>query len=1132
MKLKLLQQVWRMTKLSLYGFLLQVLMYQFLSAEDVRAQRISSVHEVHINVNLQNANLEEVFAYIESKTDFSFSYNIEDISQQILINRIERQISVAALLEDISKQANLKFKQVNKNISVDKIKEVNQQEKILEVIIQTRNITGKVTSFEEGEGLPGVNVLEKGTSNGTVTNVNGQFNLTVNEGATLVFSSVGYTQEEVEVGSKSVIDLAMTQDIQQLQELVVVGYGTQKRADITGSISRVTEKEIENIPVTAIDAMLQGKVAGVQVVQNSGAPGAANFVRIRGSNSLFGENRPLYVVDGVPMNEVTTNVLNSGGQLTTGNNDINPNDIESIEILKDASATAIYGSRGSNGVILITTKRGKSGDAKVEFNMYTGVQEVWRKLDVLNASQYEDLIVESLTNENQFRADNGQSPLSIPDEIRDSGINTNWQDEIFRTAPISNYNLSITGGNEKTKYFTSVGYFDQKGTVKGQEFDRVNGRINIDQEVNEKFSLGSNLTLSYSRNDRIFSDFDGRNPIGAALIARPNLPVYNEDGSFSQDNLTQNFNPVKLTQDIPFTSTQKRVIGNVFAEYALFDNLVLRTTWGIDNLSDRQERFIPNNFVGIANAEAASSTYEELVWVIETTATYNKILNDNNDISIMIGNTLQQSEEYFLSAGGSQAGSNIIRTVNSISVPDLPGNRVSQWGLASYFGRLTYNFREKLLFTGTLRADGSSRFGEENRWGIFPSASVGYRLSKESFMQDINFINDIKFRASYGVIGNQEFNNDFPGRARYNTGDNYFGLPGVSIANIPNPNLQWESTSQTNIGVDITLFDNRVNLTADVYEKLTSDLIYQLNVPFTTGFFAAEFFNLGEVENRGIDLSFNTINLKGAFNWTSNFNINFNRNKIKSLPNFDPENPTASDFFIEQEGGFDTDGTRSVFRVGEPVGSFYGWMVDRIDPQTGGVTYVDTNNDGELGLDDRTVFGNAQPLHTGGFTNNFAYKDFYLNIFMQWSYGNEVYNQTQAVLQQMQGYNNQSTNVLNRWQQPGDQTQVPIATFNDVTDRFVPGANNTEISDRFLEDGSFLRVKDITLGYNLPNILTNNINISNVRIYGSVRNAFTFTNYTGFDPESQNTAAITSIGIDYLTQPVPRTYIFGVDIQF
>jgi TonB-linked SusC/RagA family outer membrane protein len=1072
-------------------------------------------------------SIEEVFDIIKKQTDYTFIYKSDLFENTPKVSVQKGRIRVNDLLKKFGTIGQFDFQFSDSGaIFLSKKKVPAAASRLLQ-----QTVTGTVTDAN-GVPLSGANIVEKGTTNGVTADFDGNFSLQVTDGdAVLVVSYIGYATREVPVANQTTLNITLEESAAGLDEVVVVGYGTQKKKDLTGSITSLKQSEIENVPVTAVDALLQGRAPGVQVVQNSGAPGNANYIRIRGNNSLFGENRPLYVIDGVPMNEVTTNVLNSGGQLTTGNNDINPNDIASIEILKDASATAIYGSRGSNGVILITTKRGRTGDARFEFNTYAGFQSVWKKLDLLNAQQYEDFLVESITNENEFR--DAGSQIAIPDEIRANGTQTDWQDEVFRTAPIQSYNLSMTAGNEKTNYFTSLSYFDQTGTVKGQDYERFTGRINIDHQATEKIKVGSNISVSFSENNRVYSDFDGRNPIGAAVIARPNIPIFTETGAYFQDQLTENFNPLQLTQEIPFTSSQKRVIGNLFVEYTPIESLTVRTSIGIDNLRDSQSLFVPNSLIGIEFAQATAAEYEELVWVSESTINYTNTFGEH-DFSFLLGNTVQKSEESSLRAGGSQAGSNIVPTVNAISVPDLPNQSISNWGLMSFFGRLNYGYKDKYLLSGTLRADGSSRFPEGNKWGLFPSVSAGWRVSNEGFMEEVNAISDLKFRASYGVVGNQELGSNFPGRARYNTGSNYIGsFPGINIANIPNPELSWESTAQTNLGMDLALFENRLSITLDAYKKLTSDLIFQKNIPRTAGFFGvAEFFNLGEVENKGIDLAINTINFSGKFNWTTNFNINFNRNEIKSLPGFDPENPTATDFFIEQEGGFGTDGTRTVFRVGEPIGSFYGWIFDGVDPQTGGVQYVDTNGDGALGFDDRTILGNAQPLHTGGLSNNFFYEGIDLSVFMQWSYGNDVYNQTGAVLEQMSGYNNQSTDILNRWQQPGDITDIPRATFNDVTGRYVAGANNTEISDRFLEDGSFLRVKDITLGYRLPLNTVEKLGLQKLRFYVSVRNAFTFTDYSGFDPESQNTAAATSIGVDYLTQPVPRTIISGLDIQF
>lgn len=1111
----------------------QALFAGLLFAHEGSAQ-VKSVKEIIVNLDLSGATLRESFKAIEKQTNLNFAYDEKLITaNEIKISYNKKRGTVESFLLHVSRQAGLKFRQVNDVVNVQRI--TSDVEDEVEVFLAEVTVTGIVTD-ESGEPLPGASIILKGTSKGTITDVNGFFSLEVPEsdGLVLLVSFIGYENIEVPISGQTDFSIKMVPDVTNLDEVVVVGYGTQQKKDLTASVASLSEEEIENIPVTSVDALLQGRAAGVQVVNSSGAPGSANFVRIRGNNSLLSSNQPLFVVDGVPMNEFDANVgsLNTGGQTSTGFNDINPNDIASIEILKDAAATAIYGSRATNGVVLITTKRGKSGEAKFEFNTYFGTQRVWNKLDLLNSQQYEDFIVESINNENEFR--DVSNPLTIPDQIRANGIDTDWQNEVFRSAPISSHNLSMSAGNEKTQYFTSLSYFNQEGTIKGQHYQRVTGRINIDHQALDNFKVGSNLTLTYSNNDRLFADFDEKNPLAVALISRPNLPVYDEFGNYSVDNLSQIPNPVQMADEIIFNNQQKRVIGNLYAEYEIIEGLELRSSWGIDFLADNSSQYIPNTFVGQAVAEAYASNYEELLWSIETTLSYNKNINDHQ-FSAMLGNTIQESDKSFLSAGGSNAGSNIVTTVGAISEPGVPNQRIETAGLLSYFSRLFYNYKDKYLFTVTGRYDGSSRFPDGNKWGFFPSFSVGWRVSNEPFLQGASKLSDLKVRASYGVVGNQAGVGAYEGFARYGTGLDYTSsLPGIGLAGIFSDDLGWESTSQTNIGLDLTLFDSRINLTIDVYKKLTEDLLYPKVLPYTAGFAGQTgLFNIGEVSNKGLDVTFTTQNLRGAFTWTTSFNINFNRNEIDALPDYNPDEPTSADFYIQQQGGFGTDGVLTGFRVGQPIGTFFGYKVDQIDPQTGGLLYVDANGDGSFGGDsDRVILGTSQPDHTGGLTNNFSYKNIDLSVFLQWSYGNEIYNQTAAVIEQMEGYNNQDADILNRWQNPGDITDVPRATFEDVTGRYTPGLNNTEISDRFLEDGSYLRIKDISLGYTLPKALVNSVGIDNLRLYGSVRNAFTFTSYSGFDPESQNTSNPTSIGVDYLTQPQPRTFIIGLDILF
>jgi len=1134
MKNKLLHLIKIGMYYSMMGFMLQVILLSTVLAVNTSAQDVKSVRDIYISLDINNLDAIQAFEAIESKTNYKFAYEKRMINRDVRINYKADNQSLAEILTQISKITNLKFRQVNNNIDVKRINRNEKKVERVEIMTQTRTITGKVTAFDTDEGLPGVNVVEKGTSNGTVTDLDGNYSLAVKEGSTLVFSSVGYTSEEVEVGGRSVIDLTMTQDIQQLQELVVVGYGTQTRADITSAVSTVKGKDIENIPVTAVDAMLQGKAAGVQVVQNSGAPGAENYVRIRGNSSLLGQNRPLYIVDGVQMNNITSTGLSNGGQLPTTTNDINPNDIESMEILKDAAATAIYGARASNGVILITTKRGKQGATKFSFDAYTGVQEVWKKLDLLNAEQYVDLREEAIANEVALT---GQS-FATPSWLRVTGIDTDWQNEIFRTALISDYNFSANGGNDKTKFFISAGYFDQKGTIIEQAYNRANLRINLDHKVNDKIKMGLNFTTSLSNNDQVFADFDTRNPLAAALVFNPNLPVRNEDGSYAQDPLNEVPNPVQLAEDITFNSKQKRVLGNVFAEYDIIENLSLRTTLSVDFLQDRQQRFAPTTVTGFEFGEAVGGNFEQFLWNSETTLTYKKIINNKHDITAMAGISFLEREEYLLRTSGNNPGTNII---NTIAVSNFTGieNYLTTYGLLSYFGRVNYTFDNKILLMASLRVDGSSRFDPDQRYGYFPAASAGYRLSEESFMDGLTFIDDLKFRASFGITGNQDiFTDDFPSLAKYSPGNDYASSwPGIAQSSLANPLLTWESTTQFNFGIDLSVLNSRINLMADIYRKTTNDLLFRLPMPWSSGY-EDTFDNIGSMVNEGLELVIGTENIRGAFTWSSNFNIAYNRNEITMLPYFDPENPTASDFSQQQPDGLGTDGTRTVFRMGESFGSFYGYKVLGVDPNTGFIQYenvdgsVDDDGDPSLGISDRQIFGNALPLHTGGFTNNFAYKNFDLNVFMQWSYGNDIYNQTAAALNNMTDFYNQSANVLNRWQEPGDITDVPIALVTDPTGFAATGANNREISSRFLEDGSFLRLKNVTLGYNVPATLLNRFNLSSLRLYVSGRNLLTFTDYTGFDPESQNTSVQSAVGVDYLVQPQPRTYIVGLNLQF
>lgn len=1015
-----------------------------------------------------------------------------------------------------------------------------------------RRVTGLVTSADANQPVAGVNVTVKGTTRGTSTNAQGRYTLDVPDGATtLVFSFVGYATQEVALGSQTTVEVKLVPAEQSLSEVVVVGYGTAQQRDLTSSITSLKSKDLQNQPVTSPDALLQGKAAGVQVVQNSGTPAGEIFVRIRGTASLLGETRPLYVVDGVPLNNFGGTVLDAGGQRQSALADINPNDIESIDILKDAAAAAIYGARGSNGVVLITTKRGKSGKARFNFDAYTGVQSVTKKLDLLNGDQFVELLRESLTNR-------GRNPLTeFPfSEVKPTGTNTDYQNEIFRTAPISQYNLSVAGGNDRVSTFASLGYFKQQGTIIGQDYKRYNLRVNLDYQATDRLKIGTSTLLSHALTNRVANDFSGYSILANALTRNPNLPVRNPDGTYSVDIL-QTENPVLLANEIQARSTQNRVIANLYAEYQILKNLTFRTTFGVDNLDDRQERYVPSFVVARQNrAEAFAVNSGQFTYLSDNTLTYRQAFGAHT-VSVLAGVGFQKSESNFLQTGGQTAGSNIIKTI-AIADPYIPIHILSQWALLSYFGRASYSYRDKYLVDASFRIDGSSRFGANKRYGVFPALSVGWRVSEEPFLQNSTLFSDVKFRAGYGVTGNQEgLGGDYPALALYGTGRNYDGNPGIGQANIPNPDLGWESTAAANAGLDVSLLNNRVSLTTDVYLKRTTDLIFERQLPYTSGFGGIGNANIGAMENRGVEFTLNTVNVPGAgsagaFKWTTNFNISFNRNRITSLPN---NGRLGSDFIFKLPDTYGVEGPYSIYRVGQSVGNFYGYRylgvyatdadVPRLPDTNNAITdlfergvrageasFLDVNNDGFISrADDRLLIGNALPKFIGGLTNTFSYKGLELSVVMNWSVGNQIYNMTRAVLTGMVDDFNQSTEVLRRWRKPGDVTDMPKALYGSSS---LSGAAPTDVSDRYLEDGSFLRFRNVTLGYALPPRLIGRIGLNSARMYLSGQNLITITNYSGFDPESQNTGGgrIPSLGVDYLTQPQARVITLGLNVSF
>ncbi|TDW97483.1 SusC/RagA family TonB-linked outer membrane protein [Dinghuibacter silviterrae] len=991
------------------------------------------------------------------------------------------------------------------------------------VALPGRWITGTVTSTD-GQALHGASVRVKGSGKGTYTDADGKFRLEVGpEDKVLLISFTGYAAAEIPIDNDMAVRL--TAVASRLNDVVVIGYGTASRKNLISSVSTVKGSEVSNVPVTSIDAALQGKAAGVQVVENSGAPGDETYIRIRGNGSLFGENRPLYVIDGVPMNNLPAAQygISGDGQRIAATNDINPNDIASIEVLKDAEASAIYGSRGANGVILITTKRGVAGKSKFTVSAYTGLASVTKRLNLLNNTQYVDLIKEERAN----------AGLPADPTIAYTDTNTNWQNAIFRQAPITDANLSISGGTGKTSHYISLGYFDQTGTIVGlQRYKRWNGRVNFDFMATDDLKIGINLAGTHSINHRMDNSFSGQSVLAAALIENPNYPIYNRNGTYFSDPNRRVTNPVMLANSLRFVSDVDSYDGNIFGEYNILKGLKFKTSLGFDDQEVTDDRY---QSVAVNNGSPASgfvSVFTQFLWLNENTLSYTLPLKGRHNFSALIGQSTQEAAVRRIGVSGSQSSTDIIQSVSGFTSLYSPTDYRSEWGLVSYFGRLNYSYNDRYLVEGVARTDGSSRFGANKRYGFFPSIAAGWRISNEAFMRDVKFVNDLKLRGSIGVTGNNEgLGSDFPSLATYSTGYNYGAEAGIAGTSLSNNDLSWESTVSSDLGLDMTFLDNRISVTVDAYDKVTNRLIFKLNLPYTSGYSRTNGANIGQMTNKGLEFLVNTDNIRGAFTWNTGTSLSINRNKITYLPETVAGDPSSSDFTESLPGSFYTSLPTSIYRVGAAVGSFFGYRSLGVNPSTGNMIYDDVNHDGKINANDRVIIGNALPKFTGSMTNTFGYKGFDFNFFFYWSYGNKVYNQTRVMLERMNAYNNGDTRTLNRWSSAHTVTDVPKAMFNDPVQ--VNSVTNGEMSSRFVEDGSYIRLKNVTLGYSIPMSRLRRFKVSSFRVYISGQNLLMITSYSGFDPESQNQSVKNSqLGIDWAVQPQPRTLLAGLSVNF
>ncbi|KGO94287.1 SusC/RagA family TonB-linked outer membrane protein [Flavobacterium subsaxonicum] len=1034
--------------------------------------------------------------------------------------------------------------------------------------LQAQNTVTGVVSDDKGMTIPGVNVTVKGATTAVSTNLDGEYSIEAPADATLVFSFIGFTTQEIAVKGRKQINTKLTETAQTLDEVVVIGYGTQKKDDVNSAVSSIRTKDIENLKQTTVDQMIQGKASGVSVSNNSGQPGSAVSIRVRGTTSISGTNEPLYIIDGVPVSGDATGKSMSGRPLAAdefgtgggaGNNAvsplsmINPNDIQSIDILKDASATAIYGSRGANGVIIITTKSGKKGTGKISYEGYTSAATIYKKLDVLNLREYAAQ-QNALTKAYGLSDDTLRPEFANPELL---GEGTDWQDEVYRTAIAKSHQLSFSGGSETTSYYVSGGFLDQQGTLLGSGYKRYTMRLNLDTKVKDWLRIGVNTNTGIT-NEKLTINQSFGGLIANTLLQSPDIPVRNPDGSYAGPldnsmNATY-FNPVAEALSKDNKLVRKNFLGNVYAEAQIIKGLKYRIELGANTEFSENTDFTPSYAWGVQTNPTADLIERRQNWYstnIKNLLTYDAKFG-KHAFTILAGQEANDSHWEGISATATGFASNDVHTLNLAdpSQTKTTGYKGSA-SIYSVFARVIYDFDSRYGVSASIRSDRSSKFypGDKSaQTGSFPSVTGSWKLSNESFMENTRkYIDNIKFRVGYGETGNQQIaNNQYSAQLAQYTSQ--LGT-GYLASNISNPAVTWESMQQTNFGIDFTLLDSRLSASFDVYSKKSKDFLFQVPLPaYLTGpagygGMDAPTSNLGSMQNRGYDITLN-YNTKGTeFVWNSTLVFSHYKNELLSI-----QDELVLTQAINLNGYISYDATNTV--VGQPIGMFYGYVAEGLFTSTdqlnsaplqfgqsvgtgagqtylGDVKYRDVNGDNVIDASDRTLMGNPHPDFTFGFTNNFKYKNFDLSVFTQGSYGNDVLNLTYRAGTANAGlYQNALSDATNYWTPENSNTNIPRPVGST-------SAPNNFISTRYIEDGSYLRIQNVTLGYSLPADIISKVKLTRVRIYGSVQNLHTFTKYKGYDPEigSFNQNQLLT-GIDNGRYPTPRTFSVGVNVEF
>ncbi|WP_339750686.1 TonB-dependent receptor [Algoriphagus aquimarinus] len=975
-------------------------------------------------------------------------------------------------------------------------------------LLPKNNTVSGTIKDNDGNTLPGATVQIKGSETGTVSDDLGRYSIDIpanSQGTVLIFSFLGFKSQEVNLGNQTSINVTMESDDQVLDEVVVIGYGSSRRADLTGAVAQVNSEELNAYPTSNILQSLNGRASGVQVIQNNGAPGGGVSVRIRGSNSIQGDNDPLYVIDGFPYSGNPTNLNNS--------------DIASIEILKDASATAIYGSRGANGVVLITTKNGSGSGTVVEFDAAYSVQSLRSKLKLMNGNQYAQLMNIQAKND-------GVSPYFTDVEITNFGEGTDWQNEIFQQAPIKSTSLSISGGGDNTNFLVAGSAYQQDGIIKGSDYDRYSIRSAINHKISEKFKIDFNSSLSKLVTSRRDSEGGSRGAsmIGAAIVASPLSEPYNSGGAIN--NLTDDFpfispdlvNPLYFINEQSTVITANVVLANAAFSYNPIPELTVKITGGIENRDDRTDNYRSRNFIN-SNGNASVTTSQYVSRLNENTITYADVFSEKHDLNVLAGVTYQDFTTKYLAGSGSGFLSDLYEADNlgAAQTPGIPTSGYAKSVLLSYLGRVNYGFANKYLLTASFRADGSSRYSEGNKWGYFPSGALAWKVSEEGFMKGLEAISTLKIRSSWGLTGSQAIspyatlNRLFPGYTIFGDELYNFLAPGSTLPG----DLKWETTEQFDLGLDLGLWKDRVVLGADYYVKTTEDLLSTVRLPSSFGY-TTTIDNVGSIENKGIELSVFAQLFSSDFRWSVDGNISFNRNRVLSLN----EGQAILTNFINVVTVSDN---FSIMEEGRPLGQFWGYVEDGYT-ETGAIRFKDLNKDGEISEEDKTYIGNPNPDFYYGFNSNMNFKGFQLDLFFQGSKGNDIMNVSaiSSTMDYGQGLNMPEEVLLDHWTPQNPGAKYPKISRNTVA----------RVSDRFVEDGSYLRLKNVLLAYNFSLKNSDGKFLQSLRIYASGQNLLTFTDYSWWDPEVNSKGSDNRLGIDHFSYPIPKSYTIGLNATF